>query len=145
MKGTALLLLAFAIPMTSCSAAGRTPAEAAEDFALSLGEVRAVEFFFLSRTGDWDYAAPEIIENASVQVRRSCGADCRQFMEPVLAHLREARPAQCQPGQQDGLIRGDQARELIYSYSGRQIRYGNQCFFNDRGIKSVVGGKSMIF
>jgi hypothetical protein len=114
MKRIALALLALALPMASCSAADPTPAEAAEELALSLRETRSVEFYFLSRTEDWNYSATEIIENASIQVRRSCGRNCHHFMEPVLAHLRDARPFKCQPGQQDGLIRGKPGHDLIY-------------------------------
>lgn len=145
MKGIGLLFLALAMPVTSCSAADLSPAEAAGDFALGLRETGTVEFYFLSRTENWNYTTSEIIENASIEVQRACGGNCLRFMGPVLKHLREARPVTCAIGQQDGLIRAKSGRDLTYSYSGRQIRYGKQCFFNEKSIKSVVGGNSMIF
>ena len=138
-------LLALVIPMASCSAVELTPAQKGQELASSLRDVQAVQFYFFSRTGDWSYTVDEIINRASIKVNRKCGANCHNFMEPVVAHLRDARAIDCMSGQQDALIRGKTGHDLIYSYSGRHIQYGNQCFFNDTGIMKVVAGTSMLF
>ena len=139
----ALLMLVF--PMASCSAAERPSTQKAQELVSSLREVESIRFYFLDRTEEWNYTAAEIISNASITVHRKCGGDCHNFMEPVVAHLRNAKAVKCMPGQQDALIRGKSGHDLIYSYSGRLVRYGNQCFFNEQGIEKVVAGTSMLF
>ncbi len=134
-----------AAPMLGCSSTPVSPNQAAASVATKLRSVSAVDFYFLSRTEDWNYTPDEIAAKSTVRAYRTCGGNCHNFMQPVLEHLRTARPIKCNPGQEDGLIRAQPGVEIVYSFSGRQIRLGGSCYFNERGIRSVVSGGSMLF
>lgn len=55
LRGIALALIALAVPIMSCSADEVSPAQSAQQRISSLREVRGIEFYFLSRTEDWNY------------------------------------------------------------------------------------------
>jgi len=143
---TALLVsLASATPMAGCSPAPASPSQAATSVATKLRSVRAVEFYFVSRTEDWNYTPAEVVAKSTIRAYRACGGNCHNFMQPVLEHLRAARPIKCEAGQEDGLIRAQPGVEIVYSFSGRQIRVAGSCYFNERGIRSVISGDSILF
>ena len=116
----------------------------ADSVAAKLRSVSAVNFYFLSRTEDWSFTPDEVAAKSTVRAYRACGGNCHNFMQPVLNHLREARAVKCVSGQEDGLIRAEPGVEISYSFSGRQIRVDGSCYFNERGIRKVVLGGSMI-
>ena len=142
----ALFVSAAAVaPAAGCSSAPASPNQAAASVETQLRSVRAVEFYFLSRTEEWNYTPDEVAAKSTIRVYRACGWNCHNFMRPVLDHLRAARPIKCTPGQEDGLIRAQPGVELVYSFSGRQIRVAGSCYFNDNSIRKVVSGDSMLF
>jgi hypothetical protein len=104
----------------------------------------SVSFYFVSRTEDYDYDAQMIQAEASVVVRRSCGANCHNFMDPVLASLRASKKSKCLPGQQDLLVTFGRS-QLIYSYSGKQARYQGRCYFNSQSIHQILENDGFFF
>ena len=104
----------------------------------------SVSFYFVSRTENYDYNPRKIKAEASVVVRRSCGANCHNFMAPILASLRVSKRTECQPGQQDLLITFGQA-QLVYSYSGRQAMYQGQCYFNPESVHRFLQHDGFFF
>ena len=143
--GIVVAFFALVIPIASCPAVEFSSPQKAQELASSFRDVEAIQFYFLSRTEEWNYTTDEIVRNSSIRVHRSCGFNCHNFMDPVVAHFRNARATKCIPGQQNALIRGKSGHDLIYSHGGRRIRYGNQCFVSERGIREVVAGTSMLF
>ena len=143
------LAIAFLASLSASAAAGPavspTASQTAQGFASNLSSVGAVEFYFLSRTEEWDYRPSEIISNSTIRLYRACGGNCARVMEPVLSHLREAKSRKCMPGMQDALVRGVGGWVLVYSYSGRQIRYGRSCYWNETGIRDVVRDSNVEF
>jgi hypothetical protein len=133
--GAGLLLL------VGCAAHAGSAADAIEQ---QLRSSSSVSFYFVSRTEDYDYDARKIQSEASVQVRRSCGANCHHFMEPVLASLRASKASNCLPGQQDLLIKFGKS-QLIYSYSGRQVMYEEQCYFNPASVHHLLKSDGFFF
>src|SRR5690606_14463842 len=94
----------------------------------SLRAASSVSFHFVNRTEEYDYDAAKMQSEAGVSVRRNCGANCHNFLSPVLASLRASTPASCLPGQQDLLITFGQS-QLTYSHGGRQAMYEGRCYF----------------
>ncbi|MBD7987439.1 hypothetical protein H9645_05295 [Luteimonas sp. Sa2BVA3] len=133
--GAGLLLLA------GCDAYAGHAADAIEQ---QLRSSSSVSFYFVSRTENYDYDARTIQSEASVQVRRSCGANCHNFMEPVLANLRASKTSSCLPGQQDLLITFGES-QIIYSYSGRHVMYQDQCYFNPESVHQLLKSDGFFF
>src|SRR5688572_29689163 len=136
MPHRALALTLFAATALVVPSAGRSskppsPDEAASTVATKLQSVRAVEFYFLSRTEEWNYTPDEVAAESTIRAYRACGGNCSNFMDPVIDHLRQARPIKCIPGGEDGLIRANPGVELVYSSSGRRVRVADHCYFND--------------
>ncbi len=138
-------LVAVATPTAGCSSSATSPSQAATSVSDALRSVGAVEFYFLSRTEDWNYSPEEIVAKSTIRAYRSCGRNCHNFMQPVLDHLRTARPIKCTSGQEDALIRAKPGVQIVYSYSGQQIRVSGSCYFNEKGIRKVISGDSMLF
>jgi hypothetical protein len=109
-----------------------------------LRQASSVSFYFVSRTEDYDYDAKKMQSEASVVVRRSCGANCHNFMGSVLTSLRASKQTKCMPGQQDLLIRFGRG-QLTYSYSGRQAMYEGRCYFNPTGIHTTLKADGFFF
>ena len=128
-------ILGAALACAACNAASAV--SDADTIENGLRDASSVSFYFVSRTENYDYDAKKIQSDAGVVVRRSCGANCHNFMGAVLASLRASKSTKCQPGQQDLLITfgGDQ---LTYSYSGRQAMYRGRCYFNPQSIHKVL-------
>src|SRR5690606_35544500 len=124
-------------PAAGCSSTPASPDQAAAFVESQLRSVSAVDFYFLSQTEEWNYTPDEVAAKSTIRVHRTCGGNCHNFMQPVLDHLRAARPIKCTSGQEDVLIRAQPGVELVYSLSGRQIRLGDSCYFNDKSIRNV--------
>ena len=133
--GAGLLLIA------AWSAHAGSAADAIEQ---QLRSSSSVSFYFVSRTENYDYDARKLQSEASVRVRRSCGANCHNFMEPVLASLRASKTSDCLPGQQDLLITFGKS-QLIYSYSGRHVMYEEQCYFNPASVHQFLKSDGFFF
>ena len=114
--------------------------------AEALRHVRSVNFYFVSRTGDYSYTPEAFKARSSIRIYRACGANCKNFMIDVIDHLREANPRPCStPGQQNVLITFGPDELIVYSYSGRHILYKGMCYFNDVGVNKVIERPDFIF
>ncbi len=140
-----LVSVAAVTPIAGCSAAPAPADQIAISVETKLRSVKAVEFYFLSRTENWNFTPDEVAAQSTIRVYRACGANCHNFMRPVLDHLRAARPIKCLSGQEDCLIRAQPGVELVYSYGGRQIRVSDNCYLSDNSIRKVISGDSMLF
>ena len=111
---------------------------AAADFSRDLSESGSVSIYYISRTGKYSYAPEEIRKKSSVLIRRQCGGNCSRLMAPVVQHLREAAPMDCQPGQESVLIELDGRPSVVYSQNGRAIRYKGKCYFNRTNVNQKI-------
>lgn len=115
-----------------------------QDFELALDTTSQVSFYFVKIIGRYDYPNARLKSEATVAIHRKCGSNCRAYMAPVLEHLMAAKPSNCQNGQQTLLIEfGD--RSIVYSHSGRSIKIGDRCFYNDQSIDTTIKNGSFIF
>ena len=133
--GTALASIA------GMAAAADSDADAIEQ---ALRAAPSVSFYFVSRTENYDYNSIRMQSEASVVVRRSCGANCHRFMGAVLASLRASKKANCLPGQQDLLVTFGRS-QITYSYSGRQAMYQGHCYFNSQSIHKILKNDGFFF
>ena len=139
---TALLLLVLCV--TAARADGGQNG-AASSLAEKLGKVSSVSFYFLSRTGEYDLKTDQFKAQSTIKIYRKCGNNCRQFMNDVVAHLRQARLTKCTSGQQNILIEAGKSAILLYSYSGRTIEFEGKCYFNRNGIDSTIKRTEFLF
>ena len=137
-----IAILGAALACISSSAASAVADVDAIEQALRVAP--SVSFYFVSRTEDYDYNPQEMQSEASVVVRRSCGANCYNFMGTVLASLRMSKKSKCLPGQQDLLVMFGQT-QLVYSYSGRQAMYQGRCYFNSQSIHRLLKNDGFFF
>lgn len=111
----------------------------------SLAESKAISFYFVSRTGNYEFSREEFKSEATIHVWRNCGNNCANFMASVIKHLREARKVTCQEGQQSTLIEISSGNYIFYSYSGRQIKISGRCFLSEVRIESIVKDREFLF
>ncbi len=104
-----------------------------------------ISFYFVSRTEDYNLTESDLMKAATVKVVRRCGNSCASFMAPVIAHLSKAVPAKCEPRQQDILIVPNKGPSLMFSMSGRVLRYGGSCYFNETGVGTILKAGSFFF
>ena len=140
-----IIILFLVSACTLHSAAEPTPEEAALNFQQELEEVSEVRFFFLSRTGQYSVSSEQLIEESTVQILRRCGNNCVQFMKEIVDHLKASTLTNCELGQQNILIEWAEGASLVYSFSGRMIRFEGACYFNEHSIRSVIKGSGFIF
>lgn len=113
------------------------PSDVVTRLGSALDSVDRVSFYFLSRSGTYDYDRDKMVSKAYLVVHLSCGANCRFYLSPLLRHLSEAKRAHCSPGQQNMLVEfGSQT--IIYGYSGRMIAIDGECFGNSTQAPSPV-------
>jgi hypothetical protein len=104
-----------------------------------------VSFYFVSRTENYKLSESELKKSATIRITRQCGNNCASFMAPVIDHLRNAAPARCQMGQEDILIVPSNGPSLMFSMSGRLLRYGPTCYFNKVGVGKILRTDSFFF
>ena len=139
------LTLAILIPVLVCVAGSAIAAPSdADAIEHALRASSSVSFYFVSRTENYNYDAKTLQSEASIVVRRSCGANCHSFMGPVLANLRASKSSNCVTGQQDLLVTFGET-QLVYSHSGRQVMYQGRCYFNAHGILSLLENNGFFF
>jgi len=139
-----LNILLFSVLSFSTSGTESDAKSAAERLARSLNEVTVVEFHLLSRTVTYDYSASEFRSNATIVVRRTCGGNCKRFMQLIIDHTRSAVASNCPVGQQSTLIVFGKT-EIFYSYSGRSIKLDGTCYFNKSSVESIIKQDRFIF
>ena len=143
---TALLFAVAAFtPTAGFSSAPLSADQIATSVENQLRSVKSVEFYFISRTEDWNYTPDELAAKSTIRAYRACGANCHNFMRPVLNHLRAAQPVNCLSGQENALIRAQPGVELVYSHGGRHIRVAGNCYLSDHSIRKIISGDSMLF
>ena len=127
------------------SIAAISPEDAQLSAALTLEKTSTLDFYFVSQTGEYDFDEQDIISNSSIRVTRDCGNNCAMFMAPILEHLRNSVLTDCENGQQDILIRWGDNVSLVYSYSGRLIKFDQTCYFNENSIDEVLKRAEFFF
>lgn len=112
----------------------------------ALEQVNFVKFYFVSRSGEYSFDKARVKSESTIRIYRSCGANCKNFMREVTAHLSTAREGKCLHGQQNLLIEVGSIETILYSYSGRMILFQGKCYFNNqRGIQKVIKNSDFLF
>ena len=118
---------------------------AADRLEQRLNEVTEVSFFFVSRTGNYEFSDAEIRKYSSVTLLRKCGGRCSDIMTPVIDHLRSATLAECISGQQSTLLMLGDITAVRYSFSSRMIEFEGRCYFSETGLRDVLREDHLIF
>jgi len=142
------IMLIFLFSNIACSVPSHSEdrvSSASDVLAAQIDSVNYIEIFILSRTGDYSYANERIKKEAGTRILRKCGGNCQSFMRDVIKHLSDSVPAECVDGQQDVLIGIGADRSIVYSHSGRISRFERLCYFNERGIRSIITSPSFLF
>lgn len=111
----------------------------------SFARSSSVSFYFVARTEKYRLSDQELIRTATLRVTRECGNNCASFMKRVVTHLKSAQKVPCLPGQEDVLIVPKQGPSLLFSYSGRVLKYGSECFFTKAGVDSILKSDGFFF
>lgn len=119
--------------------------QAAKKLAAELDQVHSVHFYFVSRTEKYSIKGDEFKSKSSLRIYRECGSNCRNFMNEVVEHLRHAAPANCPLGQQNILVQIGSIDHVMYSYSGRTIKFNGSCYFNENSVNRVIESPDFIF
>lgn len=119
--------------------------QAAQKLASELGQAHSIRFYFISRTEKYSIEGDEFKAKSSLVIYRKCGNNCRQFMVGVIKHLRHAVPINCPQGQQNVLMQIGDIDRVIYSYSGRTIKFNGLCYFNKKSINEIIENGNFIF
>lgn len=142
-------LLFFVAALSACAGpnavADESSSVAADRLEQRLREVAEVSFFFLSRTGRYDFSDAEIRENSSVTLIRKCGGGCADIMNPVIDQLRSATLAECISGQQSSLLMLGDITAVRYSFSSRMIEFEGRCYFSATGLREILRNDHLIF
>jgi hypothetical protein len=104
-----------------------------------------VRFYFVGRTGTYDYSPAEFAANSTIRVERDCGSNCHNLMASVLDHLDAAFPTPCLNGQQTELIEFGQDDRLYYHQRGQLIEYAGQCFFSAEPVGTLLRREAFFF
>ncbi|MEQ9505627.1 MAG: hypothetical protein RLO80_05110 [Hyphomonas sp.] len=139
------LLSLFLVACSPGSVAEKQATSGLDALEQSLKEGDRVLFYFVGRTGTYDYAPEEFKEEASIRVERACGGDCHNFMRPVLNHLDAAFPAPCLQGQQTVLIEFGNKDRLMYHQRGRVIEHDGKCFYNEQPVERILESEGFFF
>lgn len=143
---TKLCLAALMSFFVACSPGAKSVEPVVADSIVDeLDSTDQVDFFFLRRTGTYDYSVPLFIRSSTIQISRRCGANCANFMRDVVDHVRRAERAECVSGQQNVVIQAGKGLTLVYSHSGRQIAFKGQCYMSSQSINEVIQDSSFIF
>lgn len=118
---------------------------AADRLEQRLNEVTEVSFFFVSRTGNYDFSDSEIREYSSITLLRKCGGGCSDIMKPIIDHLRSATLAECISGEQTTLLLLGDNIPIRYSFSSRMIEFEDKCYFSETGLRKVLREDHLIF
>jgi len=115
-----------------------TPYAAAADLTRELSQSDTVSIYYISRTGEYSYTPTEIKKDSSALIKRKCGGNCSRLMIPIVQHLRESAPVDCQTGYQTILIELDARLSVVYSRDGRAIEYKGKCYFNRDSVRRKI-------
>ncbi|MBS0211589.1 MAG: hypothetical protein JSR26_00225 [Proteobacteria bacterium] len=118
---------------------------AADHLAAALQKVSYINFYFVSVTEDYALRGAQFKAASTTRIYRACGSNCSSYMAEVIAHLKQAVPAKCLPGQENVLIEIGNKMAVLYSYSGRMIQFEGRCYMNKAGINEVIEKPRFIF
>lgn len=124
---------------------GHEPLKAISDIEASFRRSTTITFYFVSKTDKYTLTEKELMATATIKVTRKCGNNCASFMRQVTNHLGQARSAQCTTGQEDVLIMPNNGAALVFSRSGRVLRYGADCYFNEKSVGSILKSEGFFF
>lgn len=131
--------MAFLIILASGGAVqGGDAAQAAAQLSRELSQSTSVSIYYVHRTGEYSYTPEQIKDGSSVSIMRRCGGNCSRVMDPIVQHLREAISSDCQTGQQTVLVELNRHSSIVYSQSGRSIRYKGKCYFNKTNVEQKI-------
>ncbi len=116
-----------------------------EKLAVDFASVESVSIFFVNRTENYVYSANRVEQESTIRIYRDCGLNCANVFKKVLLHMKQAKSANCLPGQQNVLIKIGNVSNILYSYSGRMILFNGKCYFNNQSINDVIEEKEFIF
>lgn len=103
----------------------------------ALDATRSVSIYYIGRTGNYSMSPEQMKANAGTRATRTCGARCRNAMNAIVSHLKDAVPAKCMDGQENILFVVD-GNYVTYSYSGRIIKLFGSCFFNKESFTPIL-------
>jgi hypothetical protein len=118
--------------------------EAAAQLSNELRKSNSVSIYYVSRTGEYSYSPQQIRGKSSLLIKRQCGSDCSHLMNPIVQHLQEAVPSNCQKGQQSVLVEVDGQPSLVYSHGGRSVQYKGKCYFNKNNVRNSIKTSEII-
>lgn len=140
-----MFVLFYSISCNELLGAGDPLSNSIEQIKSAASKTDSVRVYFVSRTGNYDFEKRQMKKNSSVRTYRKCGSNCAVYLERVIEHVRRSKLVNCQSGQQSVLIEITPQFSITYSFSGRMIKIGQNCFFSDTDIKSVVADTSFLF
>lgn len=131
--------LAFLSVLSACSKSSQptpvtSPVQKSQELERALQNSKYVEFYVLNRTGDYDYSPEQFQQRATTRIREYCGVGCAIYLARFVSHLSNASKQECISGQQNLMIDLNGKEKIIYSYSGRQVSFNGECFWNDTGV-----------
>ena len=139
----AAVVLFSLLGLASCNASAEKDGVARFEAALS--GAHEVQLYFVKVTDAPDYSVEMMKSKAGIKVIRQCGANCRQYMKDVVAHMKAARPATCKRGDQNLLIAVARAPPVVFSHGGYQVELDGQCFLSKTSVNAVVERAEFIF
>jgi hypothetical protein len=131
--------------LCALGASAREPVNHGPAVEKAFASSASIQFYFVSRTGTYTLTEEAMKHAATVKVFRSCGNNCAAFMKPVTEHLKNARAVKCQSGQEDVLIAPSNGPSLMFSFSGRVLRYGSTCYLSPTSIDPVLKSQGFFF
>lgn len=121
------------------------PTPVSSDLEASFRRSTSMSFYFVSRTGTYRLTEKDLMKEATLRITRECANNCAGFMNPLILHLRKGRNADCQLGQESLLIVPSNGPSLLFSRSGRLLRYGSRCYFTETGVNAIIKSNNFLF
>ena len=106
---------------------------------------KSISFYFVNRTGKYALTETTLKEKATLTITRSCGNNCASFMAPITNLISKSSRVDCQPGQENVLITSDDDSNLLFSFSGRVLRYNGKCYLNSKGVNAIIQADGFLF
>ncbi len=136
--------LVFSVAL-ALHANAQEPSEELQNIEQAWAQSTSIQFYFVSRTEKYTLTEDALKKAASIKIFRACGNNCKAFMRPVTDHLKSVKPVKCQAGQEAVLIEPSNGPRLIFSYSGRVLKVGSECYMAATGIDAVLKANGFFF
>lgn len=146
LKNVIIILSVFLLWCVTCVAlADKGSADTINKLTLAISQARSVSFYYVNRTGNYDYSEKELMAQSTLRVFRDCGGNCKNFMSKVINHFKDSKKTTCLDGQQNLLIQLNGTEPIIYSYTGRMIKFNGKCYFNKTSVETITTESDFIF